>query len=118
MIFVRFAPGLLCALLCSSALAASDEYDCIAEARQVVEIRSPVEGLIEQVTVDRGDTVLEVKRAEELLNMRTLRNPFSGVVVQRVLKAGEFATSNVKEPILELAEVDPLNVEVVLPASL
>ena len=205
MIFVRFAPGLLCALLCPSALAASDEYDCIAEARQVVEIRSPVEGLIEQVTVDRGDAIkrgqilvtlesgperaalaiarsraamtgpveaadarvafartkekrqeelfrqnfvsssaldearterklaeselhvarenqeqaqLEVKRAEELLNMRTLRSPFSGVVVQRVLKAGEFATSNLKEPILKLAEVDPLNVEVVLPASL
>jgi RND family efflux transporter MFP subunit len=61
---------------------------------------------------------LEVKRAEELLNMRTLRSPFNGVVVQRVLKAGEFATSNVKEPILKLAEVDPLNVEVVLPASM
>lgn len=202
---VRFVLALLCALLCSTTLAAAEDYECIAEARQVVEIRSPVEGLIEQVTVDRGDPVkkgqivvtlesgperaalaiararaasigpveaaqarvefaktkerrqeelyrqnfvsssavdearterklaeselrvarenqeqtqLEVKRAEELLSMRTLRSPFSGVVVQRVLKAGEFATSNVKEPILKLAEVDPLNVEVVLPASL
>jgi RND family efflux transporter MFP subunit len=205
MIPARLAVALCCALLCRAALAAQDEYDCIAEARQLVDIRSPVEGLIERVTVDRGDPVrkgqiivtlesgperaalaiarsrgtmtgpveaaqarvefaktkekrqeelfrqnfvsssaldearterklaeselkvarenteqaqLEVKRAEELLNMRTLRSPLTGVVVQRVLKAGEFATSNVKEPILKLAEVDPLNVEVILPASL
>jgi len=51
------ACGLLCTLIAFDALAASDEYDCIAEARQIVDIRSPVEGLIERVPVDRGDTV-------------------------------------------------------------
>ena len=196
----------VCALLVPFTVgAASQDYDCIAEARQIVDIRSPLDGLIERVTVERGDLVkksqvvvtlesgperaalaiarsrasmvgpveaaqarvqfakskekrqeelfrqnfvsssaldearterklaeselrvavenqklseLEVKRAEELLNMRTIRSPLEGVVVQRYLKAGEFATSNVKEPILRLAQVDPLSVEVVLPAAL
>ncbi len=61
---------------------------------------------------------LEVHRAEELLAMRTIRSPVDGVVVQRYLKAGEFANSNVKDPILKIAQIDPLNVEVVLTASL
>lgn len=181
------------------------DHDCLVEARQVVEIRSPVEGLIESIPVERGDLVrkgqllvtlesgpeqaavesaryrasmdgavksaearvnftqrklertdelfkknfvsstakdeaetehrlaenelrqalenrrlaeLEHKRANELLKMRTIRSPFSGVVVERYMSPGEFATSNVKKPILKLAEIDPLNVEVILPAAL
>lgn len=201
----RIATGILGLLAAACAHGARDDFDCIAEARQVVDIRSPVEGLIEKVSVERADPVrkgqvvvtlesgperaalaiarskaqmagpveaaqarvqfakskekrqeelyrqnfvsssaldearterklaeselrvaienqklaeLEVQRAEELLGMRTLRSPFDGVVVQRFQKAGEFATSNVKEPILKLAQVDPLNVEVVLPATM
>jgi len=204
--FFRFlAYGLLGAFLPLSAALAAEEFDCIAEARQMVDIRSPVEGLIDRVPVDRGDPVrkgqvvvtmesgpeqaalaiarakaaqkgpveaaqarvefakskekrqeelyqqkfvsssaldearterklaeselhvavenqqladLEVTRAQELLRLRTIRSPIDGVVVQRYLKPGEFATSNMKDPILKLAEVDPLNVEVVLPAAL
>lgn len=183
--------------------AAAQEYDCLIEARDTVELRSPVEGLIEQVPVRRGDFVrkgqlvatlesgaeraavelargraamegsiraaesrldfatkkedrtvelfkqnfmsagaldeartqrelaehelrearenrklneLELQRAEELLKLRTIRAPFNGVVVERYLSPGEFATSNVKDPIVKLAEVDPLHVEVVIPS--
>ena len=186
-------------------LPAPTEFDCIIEARQTVDIRSPVEGLIEKVAVERGEFVkkgqvvvtlesgperaalaiarsraeqqgavkaaeakldlsrkketraeelarqnfispnaleearterslseselrvsrenqrlaeLEVQRANELLNMRTIKSPVNGVVVDRYIKAGEFATTNVKDPILKIAEVDPLNVEVILPARL
>lgn len=182
---------------------AAQEYDCLIEARDTVELRSPVEGLIDQVPVRRGDFVkkgqvvatlesgaeraavelargraamegamkaaesrldfaakkeertlelfkqnfmsagaldeartqrelaehelrearenrklnqLELQRAEELLKLRTIRSPFNGVVVERYLSPGEFATSNVKDPILKLAEVDPLHVEVVIPS--
>lgn len=185
-------------------LSAAEEYDCLIEARDTVEIRSPVEGLIEKVLVRRGDAVkrgqviamlesgaeraavelarskatmkgplkaaesrldfavkkeertaelfkqnfvsagaldeartqrelaeselrearenqklneIELSRAEELLKLRIMRSPFDGVVVERFLSPGEFATSNVKDPIMKLAEVDPLHVEVVLPAS-
>jgi len=190
----------------AAAFAQSDgTFDCIIEARQMVEIRSPVEGLIEKLHVERGDAVergqvvvtleagperaalavarskaeqagavkaaearlalaqrkesradelsrqnfvspnaleeartermlaeselkvaresqrlaeLEVRRASEALALRTIRSPISGVVVERNMKPGELASTNVKEPIMRLAEIDPLNVEVIIPASL
>ncbi|MEO8165641.1 MAG: efflux RND transporter periplasmic adaptor subunit, partial [Betaproteobacteria bacterium] len=192
----------LSALLPLSAIAA--DHDCMIEARQKVDIRSPVEAVIESVQIRRGDLVkkgqiivtlesgperaalrlaqsratmqgelkaaearveltqkkqvraeelykqnfvsvnardeaeadyrlateqlrqarenqklaeLEVNRAAEVLAMRTIKSPFSGVVVEITQKPGEFSGSNSKDPILKLAEIDPLNVEVVLPVS-
>jgi len=200
------SPLLLAAAATVLASAAhANEYECLIEARQTVEIRSPVDGLLAEVRVQRGEVVrkgqvvvmlesgpeqaalaiarsraamtgpveaaqarlefartkekrqeelfqqnfvsssaldearterklaeselrvakenqtlaeLEVQRAEELLRLRTMRSPFEGVVVDRYLDPGEFATTNIKEPVLKLAEIDPLNVEVVLPASM
>jgi RND family efflux transporter MFP subunit len=196
---------MLTAVLLAAGPIAANEFDCIIEARQMIDIRSPVEGLISNVGVERGEFVkrgqvvvqlesgperaalavakqkadasgplrsaearldlavkkekraedlarqnfisnnaleearterslaesdlkiarenqkmaeLEVQRATEVLNMRTLRSPVNGVVVDRYLKAGEFATTSVKDPILKIAEIDPLNVEVILPASI
>jgi len=43
----------------SSAGAAATEFDCMIEPRQVLEIRSPIEGLIDSVEVERGDLVAE-----------------------------------------------------------
>ena len=186
-----------------SAVAA--DYECLIEAKQQVDIRSPVEAVVESVQVQRGDSVkkgqviatlesgperaalelarsratmqgemraaearmdlaqkklvraeelykqnfvsvnardeaeaeyrlsveqlrqarenqklaeLEVQRAAEILAMRTIKSPLSGVVVEVNQKPGEFSSSNIKDPILKLAEIDPLNVEVVLPVSL
>ena len=179
--------------------------DCIIEARQMVEIRSPVEALIESVRVQRGDVVSkgqviatlhsgperaaldlakvraaamgeikvaearvsitekkykraeelfaqnfvsanardeakadyqlatedlgrtrenqklaheEVKRATEVLALRTIVSPFNGVVVEIMLRPGEFGATTIKDPIMKLAEIDPLNVEVILPVKL
>ena len=193
------------ALLAAASAAASD-YDCLIEARQQVDIRSPVEAVVESVLIQRGETVkkgqviatlesgperaaldlarsratmrgelkaaearvdlaqkkmvradelykqnfvsvnareeaqaeyqfsseqlrqaqenqklaeLEVKRSEEILAMRTIRSPLSGVVVDVLQKPGEFATRNdVRQPIAKLAEIDPLYVEVILPVML
>lgn len=192
--------------LAASAGISAQEYDCMVEARQAIEIRSPVEGLIDRVLVQRGDVVLrgqvlaviessveratvevakmraamdgeikvaearvdlnakKVERARELhrqnfvsdnardeaeaefrlatedlrrtrenqrlaqadalraaasLDIRTIRSPFTGVVVEVLLKQGELAaTATVKNPLMKLAEIDPLNVEVVLPSKL
>ena len=191
-------------VLATSAVTAA-EYDCMIEARQNVEIRSPVEAMIESVRVRRGDSVTkgqilvtlesgperasfalaqsraravgeikaaearvditlkklkraeelvkqnfisvnareeaeaehklaseelrraqenqqiarhEAKRASEVLAMRTIRSPFTGVVVEVLLKPGEFGAITFKDPILKLAEIDPLHVEVILPVSL
>lgn len=194
----------LAALAALPALAAGQEFDCMIEARQAIDIRSPVEAVIEQVHVRRGDTVkkgqllvtlasgperaavalaqsraqmqgeikaaqarldiaqkkaqraeelfkqnfvsnnardeaqaelqlateelrrtretqklneLEARRAAEVLAMRSIRSPLSGVVVEVMLKPGEFGAITFKDPIMKLAEIDPLHVEVVLPVN-
>jgi RND family efflux transporter MFP subunit len=58
---------------------------------------------------------LEVKRAEEVLAQRGIRSPVAGLVVDIALRPGELTSSNQKEPIVRLVEVDPLNVELILP---
>lgn len=184
--------------------AAASEYNCLIEAYEAVDVRSPVEALIESIAVRRGDLVkkgqvlvrlesaaeraaldlararatmqgelkaaearvelarrkweraeelykqkfvsstardeaeaeyklaseqlrqaregrelaeLEMRRSSELLALRTLRSPFDGVVVEKLQSAGEMATTNINQPILKLARIDPLHVEVVLPVS-
>ncbi len=58
---------------------------------------------------------LEFKRAEENLKRRTVKSPIAGVVVERLKSPGEFVEA---EPIVKLAQIDPLRVEVVPPVSL
>jgi len=43
--------------------ASAAEFDCLIEPRQVVELRSPMEGLIAKINVDRGDYV---RKGDEL----------------------------------------------------
>ena len=50
--------------------------------------------------------------------MRTIRSPVTGVVVEVMRKPGEFGAISFKDPIMKLAEIDPLYVETVLPASM
>jgi RND family efflux transporter MFP subunit len=58
---------------------------------------------------------LEIRRAEEVLKQRTLRSPIDGVVVERHLVPGEY--QNEQTPILTLAQIDPLHVEVFVSIS-
>lgn len=52
----------------------------------------------------------------DLLNLRTLRSPLNGVVVDRMLNPGDLAESGTgRKPILKIAQIDPLLVEVALP---
>jgi len=61
---------------------------------------------------------LEAQRAKEVLAMRTIRSPVSGVVVEVMRKPGEFGAISFKDPIMKLAEIDPLHVETILPSSM
>ena len=61
---------------------------------------------------------LEARRAKEVLSMRTIRSPISGVVVEVMRKPGEFGAITFKDPIMKLAEIDPLHVEAILPATM
>jgi multidrug efflux pump subunit AcrA (membrane-fusion protein) len=52
------SPLLLAAAATVLASAAhANEYECLIEARQTVEIRSPVDGLLAEVRVQRGEVV-------------------------------------------------------------
>lgn len=57
---------------------------------------------------------LELQRAEEALKLRRIRSPFQGVVVERYKSLGESVED---KPIVKLAQLDPLRVEVFMPAS-
>lgn len=61
---------------------------------------------------------LEHQRALDQLAQKSLRSPFNGVVVDRMLNPGDLAEAgNGRKPILKLAKMDPLRVEVVLPLA-
>jgi len=194
----------LLAVAAPASARAAGEYNCLIEAYESVDVRSPVEALIETILVRRGDVVakgqvlvrlesaaeraaldlararanmqgeikaaearlelaqrkftraeelykqnfvsstardeaeaeyklaseqvrqarearelaqLEARRSAELVALRTLRSPFAGVVVEKLQSAGEMASTNINQPILKLARIDPLHVEVVLPVS-
>ena len=175
---------LACNLACCAAFAQTprpvpdaDGTTCVVEPRLVTEVGSPVDGVIEQVLVDRGDVVAagqvvaklrsgveeaemavkqakveqgkrkverigelsekqliseqekddteteyrvslaELKRETENVRLRTIRSPLTGVVVDRYLSAGELIRAD-KSKVVKLAQIDPLNVEVVAPLSL
>lgn len=183
--------------------AEAKSFECLIEPDQVVEIRSPVEGLIDRIYVRRGDSVkkgqtlveldssverstaasakyrsqmegrfasaknrlefatkkfersrdlytknfisaqardeaetekrlaeselkdadeniqlgkIEHQRAVNQLNLRVLRSPFNGVVMERMLNPGDLAEAGTgRKPIMKLAQINPLKVEVVLP---
>lgn len=58
---------------------------------------------------------LEWQRATAALQLRTISSPLTGVVVDRLLSPGELAG---KTPILKLAQINPLRIEVFAPLSL
>lgn len=58
---------------------------------------------------------LELARAEAALLQRSIRSPIDGVVVERLRHPGELAK---QDPIMKLAQIDPLRVEVFAPLVL
>ena len=58
---------------------------------------------------------LEWHRAMAALSLRTIRSPINGVVVDRLLSPGELARQT---PVMKLAQIHPLRVEVYAPLSL
>lgn len=58
---------------------------------------------------------LDLQRAKAILNQRTIKSPISGIVVNRFVSPGEFVDS---EPLLRIAQMNPLRVEVILPSKM
>jgi len=59
----------------------------------------------------------ELKKEQETLKLRTIVSPVDGVVVERRLAPGEFIRTD-KSVVMKLAQVNPLNIEVVAPARM
>jgi RND family efflux transporter MFP subunit len=70
-------------------------------------------------TENREVARIEHRRAVEQLALRTITSPFNGVVVDRLLNPGDLAESGAgRKGVLKVAQIDPLRVDVVLPAAL
>ncbi|NNG00940.1 MAG: efflux RND transporter periplasmic adaptor subunit [Desulfobacteraceae bacterium] len=57
----------------------------------------------------------ELERARALLARRSIQSPISGVVVDRFVSPGEYINN---QPVLRVAQLDPLRVEVIIPAGM
>ncbi len=57
---------------------------------------------------------LEYRRARAILQQRTIHSPVDGVVMERFKSVGEYVED---EPLLRIAQLDPLHVEVIVPVS-
>lgn len=148
--------------------------DCMIEPNIMVEISSPVDGVLDTLLVDRSDevkqgdviatlksevervtvkmskerldlslikykrakalykkkaitlterdqldnekklAVLDLKHALANLELKKIRSPIDGVVVKRYSTPGEFVET---DPIIKLAQLDPLKIEVISPVS-
>ena len=66
----------------------------------------------DEMETDIAKAEAMLQDAVEKLEMRTIRSTVDGVVMKRELSAGEYVGD---KPILSIAQIDPLNVEVIVP---
>lgn len=69
-----------------------------------------------EATEQKRQAELELNRATAALQLRTIRSTINGVVVDRLLSPGELARQ--QTPVMKLAQLNPLRVEVFAPLSL
>jgi RND family efflux transporter MFP subunit len=86
------------------------------DLREEVETEAKVAQLeLDQARAEKRLAALHREQALAVLQRRTIHSPLSGVVVERMMSPGERVED---EPILEIAQIDPLRVEVILPSGL
>ena len=73
---------------------------------------------LKQALENKEVAKLEYEQQSSLLNLRTIKSPFDGVVVDQILYPGEIVEpSGQKKAILKLAQLNPLRVYVILPMT-
>ncbi len=96
-------------LATQSFISAQDRDESLAEKRLA-------ESELIDAKDDRNLAEIEFRRLSEQLRLRTIRSPVDGVVVDRMLHAGELADNrDLRKPILKLADIGTLYVEALLP---
>jgi RND family efflux transporter MFP subunit len=93
------------------ALAAVSKHDKDQAATDVALTRYRLEKAREH----RALAQLELAKARAILARRTIKSPISGVVVERHVSPGEYVNT---QPLLRVAQTDPLRVEVIVPARI
>lgn len=86
------------------------------EMEEIVAERRLADAELREAQDSRKLAELEFKRSTEVVRLRSLRSPVAGVVVDRYMHPGEISEVGAK-PILKLAEISTLHVEVILPTS-
>ena len=98
-----------------------DRGDMVEEGQVIAELDSRLEAATGAVNHARAKLTnerlagLELRKATAEVARRTIVSPITGVVLERSLSTGEFAK---QDPIVKLAQLDPLRVEVFVPVSL
>ncbi len=85
-----------------------DQMDEIATETDLTRLQ------MQQAQENQRIAELELRQSIEVLQRHTIRSPIDGVVVQRFLSPGE---STEDQPILRVAQIDPLRVEVIVPVA-
>ena len=70
---------------------------------------------LEQARMDQRLAQLSAERSRRQLELKQIHSPIDGVVMERKLQAGEFVYE--QTPIMTVAQIDPLSVELVVPAD-
>lgn len=68
----------------------------------------------DELNTDLKKAELQLEEAQERLKLRTIQSTIDGVVAERLMAPGDYVGEN---PILKLARLDPLKVEVIVPAK-
>jgi membrane fusion protein, multidrug efflux system len=90
----------------------------IASLQTLEEVESKLEesrNRIRQAEMERALAELDAERAKRQLALRQIHSSVDGVVTERKLAPGEYVYE--QTPIMTIAAVDPLNVEIVVSAS-
>jgi len=100
---------------------AVDRGDLVKEGQIVATLDTSVErasGAVAHAQAELSNrrlADLELQRTTAEVNMRTIRSPINGVVVERFMSPGEYPK---QEKILKLAQLHPLRVEAYVPISM
>jgi RND family efflux transporter MFP subunit len=90
----------------------SEELEQFRTELQIAELN------LRKAREDQVQGQLELKRAEVRLAQRTVRSSIDGVVVERYLSPGELVDRSDNSVIVELAQLDPLFIDVRVPQSM
>ncbi len=71
--------------------------------------------LKDQAAFEKQQASLEYKRSLETLKLRKVISPFTGIVLERFIMPGEYTEY---EKIVKIAQVNPLNIEVIAPLNM